>query len=184
MLDQDQVGQSALIDLLGGTAAREQRAFAELYAASSAMLFGVILRILSDREQASEILQEVYLGIWQHAGDYRPDQGAPLTWMIAIARHRALDRRRHRRPELPLDGVEQLEDPGADLADLFGLGASARALRHCLGELDDRQRQILLLAFAEGYTHAELASRLACPLGSAKSLIRRGLLRLKQCLER
>ncbi len=184
MLNQDQAGPSALSDLLGGAAAREHRAFAELYAASSAKLFGVILRILRDREQASEVLQEVYLRIWQHAGEYRPDKGAPMTWMIAIARNRALDSRRHRRPELPLDEIEELEDPGPDLADLVEGGVRSRALRHCLSELESRQRQSVLLAFAEGYTHAELAARLACPLGTAKSLIRRGLLRLKECLER
>jgi RNA polymerase sigma-70 factor (ECF subfamily) len=184
MLNRDQVAPSTLGDLLGGAAAREQQAFAELYAATSAKLFGVILRILRDRELASEVLQEVYLRIWQRADDYRPDKGAPMTWMIAIARHRALDRRRGLRPELPLDDLEELEDPGADLADLFEGGVRARALRHCLGELDGRQLQSVLMAFAEGYTHAELAERLACPLGTVKSLIRRGLLRLKECLER
>ncbi len=81
-------------------------------------------------------------------------------------------------------GSQELEDPGANLANLFDGGVRARALRHCLGELEDRQRQSVLLAYAEGYTHAELAHRLACPLGTVKSLIRRGLLRLKECLER
>jgi RNA polymerase sigma-70 factor, ECF subfamily len=184
MSDYDEAGPAALGDLLGGTAAREQGAFAKLYEASSAKLFGVILRILRDRELATEVLQEVYLRIWQHAGDYRPDLGAPMTWMIAIARNRALDRRRHRRPELPLDLLEELEDPGANPADSVGGGLPLRALRRCLDELDERQRQSVLMAFAEGYTHAELADRLDCPLGTAKSLIRRGLLRLKECLER
>jgi RNA polymerase sigma-70 factor, ECF subfamily len=184
MLHQDRAGPAALGELLGGTAAHEQRAFAELYQASSAKLFGVILRILRDRELASEVLQEVYLRIWQHASDYRPDHGAPMSWMIAIARNRALDRRRHRRPELPLDRLEELEDPDANPADGIDGGLPSRALRRCLDELEDRQRQSVLMAFAEGYTHAELADRLGCPLGTAKSLIRRGLLRLKDCLER
>ncbi len=185
MSNQDQAVPPTLGDLLGATAAGDQRAFAELYAASSAKLFGVILRILRDREQAREVLQEVYLRIWQRAADYRPDKGAPMTWMIAVARNRALDQRRARRPELPLDGIAELEDPGANLASLpDDGGVPARTLRHCLGELDSRQRQSVLLAYAEGYTHAELAHRLDCPLGTAKSLVRRGLLRLKDCLER
>jgi RNA polymerase sigma-70 factor (ECF subfamily) len=184
MSDYDEAGPAALGELLGGTAAREQRAFAELYGASSAKLFGVILRILRDRELASEVLQEVYLRIWEHAGDYRPDQGAPMDWLIAIARNRALDRRRHRRPELRLDGLDELEDQGANPVDSVDGGVPSRALRRCLDELEDRQRQSVLLAFAEGYTHAELADRLGCPLGTAQSLIRRGLLRLKECLER
>ncbi len=185
MSNHDQAGPSSLSKLLGGTATRDQRAFTELYAASSAKLFGVILRILRDREQASEVLQEVYLRIWQRAGDFRPDRGTPMTWMIAIARNRALDRRRDRRPELPLDEIAELADAGANLASLpDGGGVSGRALRHCLGELDDRERRSLLLTYLEGHTHAELAHRLDCPLGTAKRLIRRGLLRLRDCLER
>lgn len=183
MSNHDQAGPSPLGDLLDGAAARDQRAFAELYAASSAKLFGVILRILRDREQASEVLQEVYLRIWQRAADYRPDKGAPMTWMIAIARNGALDRRRGRRPELPLDAIEALEDLANPL-DGMVVGAQATALARCLGELDGRQRRSVVLAYAEGYTHAELALLLACPLGTVKSLIRRGLLRLKECLER
>jgi RNA polymerase sigma-70 factor, ECF subfamily len=182
MANDDQARRSALSDLLDGTVARDQRAFAELYAASSAKLFGVVLRILRDREQASEVLQEVYLRIWQRAADYRPDKGAPMTWMIAIARNGALDRRRGRRPELPLDAIDELEDVANPVDGV--IGARTKALGQCLGELESRQRQSLLLAYAEGYTHAELAVRLACPLGTVKSLIRRGLLRLKDCLER
>jgi RNA polymerase sigma-70 factor (ECF subfamily) len=184
MLNQDQAGPAALSDLLGGAAAREQRAFAELYAASSARLFGVILRILRDREQAAEVLQDAYLTIWQCAGDYQADKGTPMAWMVAIARNRALDLRRHRRPELTLDCLEELADADANLMDLFEDAAGGRALRHCLDELDRRQRQSVLLAFAEGYTQVELAALLACPLGTAKSLVRRGLLKLKECLGR
>ena len=182
-----QAEPSLLTRLLDGTAARDQRAFADLYAASSAKLFGIIVRILRDREQASEVLQEVYLRIWQHAADYRPDKGSPMTWMIAVARNRALDRQRGRRPELPLDEIEEIEDLSADRPnplDSVVFGSQARALGHCLRELENRQRQCVLLAYTEGYTHAELAARLGCPLGTVKSLIRRGLLRLKECLER
>ena len=187
MSNDTQAEPSPLTHLLDGTAARDQRSFADLYAASSAKLFGVVLRILRDREQASEVLQEVYLRIWQHAADYRPDKGSPMTWMIAVARNRALDRRRGRRPELPLDAIDEIEDPGADRPNpLDGVvfGSQARALGHCLGELEKRQRDCVLLAYTLGYTHAELAERLDCPLGTVKSMIRRGLLRLKECLER
>jgi RNA polymerase sigma-70 factor, ECF subfamily len=185
MLHDSQVEPSSLTLLLSATAARDQRAFSDLYGASSAKLYGVIVRILRDREQANEVLQEVYLRIWQHAADYRADKGSPMTWMIAVARNQALDRRRIRRPELPLDGIDQLDDLSGDrLNPLDGvIGAEARALGHCLGELESRQRQCVLLAYTEGYTHTELAQRFDCPLGTVKSLIRRGLLRLKECLE-
>jgi RNA polymerase sigma-70 factor, ECF subfamily len=187
MSHDSQAEPSPLTALLAATAARDQQAFADLYAASSAKLFGIVLRILRDREQAAEVLQEAYLRIWQHAGDYRADRGSPMTWMIAVARNRALDRRRDRRPELPLEEIAELEDPGGDRPhplDGVLFGSQARALGHCLGELESRQRQCVLLAYAEGYTHGELAARLGCPLGTVKSLIRRGLLRLKECLER
>ena len=117
MSNDTQAEPSPLSRLLDGTAARDQQSFADLYAASSAKLFGIVVRILRDREQASEVLQEVYLRIWQHAADYRPDKGSPMTWMIAIARNRALDRRRDRRPELPLDDIGDIEDLSADGAN-------------------------------------------------------------------
>ena len=166
MSNDTQAEPSPLTHLLDGTAARDQRSFADLYAASSAKLFGVVLRILRDREQAAEVLQEVYLRIWQHAADYRPDKGSPMTWMIAVARNRALDRRRGRRPELPLDAIDEIEDPGADRPnpiDGVVFGSQARALGHCLGELEQRQRECVLLAYTLGYTHAELAERLDVP---------------------
>ena len=186
MLRDSRVEPSPLTLLLAASAARDQRAFADLYGASSAKLYGIILRILRDREQANEVLQEVYLRIWQHAADYRTDKGSPMTWMIAVARNRALDRRRVRHPELPFDDIAELEDLSDNRANpLDGVvGAEARALGHCLGELETRQRQCILLACTEGYTHAELAQRFDCPLGTVKSSIRRGLLRLKQCLQR
>jgi RNA polymerase sigma-70 factor (ECF subfamily) len=187
MSHDSQAEPSRLTALLAATAARDRQAFAALYAASSAKLYGIVLRILRDREEAAEVLQEAYLRIWQHAGDYRPDRGSPMTWMIAVARHGALDRRRNRRPELPLEEIAELEDPNADRPDALdrlALGGRGRALGHCLRELESRQRQCVLLAYAEGYTHGELAERLGCPLGTVKSLIRRGLLRLKECLKR
>ena len=96
----------SLSDLLGAVAAEDRSAFAPLYEAISAKLFGVTLRILRNRQQAEEVLQEVYIRIWRRAVDYRPEKGTPMTWMITIARHRALDRRRQQKPELPLDEAD------------------------------------------------------------------------------
>ena len=104
----------SLSDLLGAVAAEDRSAFAPLYEAISAKLFGVTLRILRNRQQAEEVLQEVYIRIWRRAVDYRPEKGTPMTWMITIARHRALDRRRQQKPELPLDeadGYGETADP-------------------------------------------------------------------------
>ncbi len=185
MLHDGQVEPSPLARLLAPTAARDQRAFAELYRASSAKLYGIVLRILRDREQANEVLQEAYLRIWQHAADYRADKGSPMTWMIAVARNRALDRR-VRQPELPLDDIAELEPLSADRADPLDRVSAPRRARSATASASSStaSASAFLLAYTEGYTHAELAQRLDCPLGTIKSLIRRGLLRLKRCLQR
>jgi RNA polymerase sigma-70 factor (ECF subfamily) len=175
-----------LTGLLKATAGGDEAAFDRLYGATSAKLFGVIARIIRQRDVAEEILQETYLRIWDHAGDYRFDKGRPMTWMITIARNRALDCLRRQRPERPLDdspGRDAWPDPDPGPLDLAIAGESAQALRRCLDELGEEQRSCITLAYVEGYTHDELARRLACPLGTVKSWIRRGLAHLKSCLE-
>ncbi|MEM7024878.1 MAG: sigma-70 family RNA polymerase sigma factor, partial [Pseudomonadota bacterium] len=170
---------SALSDLLERTAQRDENAFAELYRASKAQLFGVVLKILRDREQATEVLQEVYLRIWQRAVAYEEGKGAPMAWLVTVARNRALDRRRTWRAQISLEDVAEDVIGGGPGGDS---GPQAQALRRCLAELKVRQRQCILLAFVEGYTHDELAQKLDSPLGTIKSLIRRGLRRLRDCL--
>ena len=175
----------SLSDLLGAVAAEDRSAFAPLYEAISAKLFGVTLRILRNRQQAEEVLQEVYIRIWRRAVDYRPEKGTPMTWMITIARHRALDRRRQQKPELPLDeadGYGETADPEpGPLAQAIS-SEQSRALAACLDELAAEQRGCITLAYREGFTHAELATRFDTPLGTGKSWIHRGLRHLKECL--
>ena len=186
MADSDQ-----LTALLAATATGNQQAFQQLYAASSAHLFALLQRMLRRRDWAEEILQDCYLKIWQKAETYEPRKGAPMTWLLTIARYRALDLLRMRRPEvLESDGDEDgpdhigqaadpTQDPLARAEEREGLGR----LERCMGGLTGEQRDSVLLAYYEGYTHHELAARLKAPLGTVKSWVRRGLQQLRDCLE-
>ena len=175
-----------LSDLLQATARGDRPAFARLYAKSSAQLFGVMLRILKQRNLAEDALQEVYVGIWRHAGSYAPDKGSAMAWMIAIARNRAIDiyRRERRQPTTgPEADGKCWVDPDPGPLDRAMASEEARDLWHCLDQLDGAQRDCILLAYREGRTHEEIAGHLDRPLGTVKSWIRRGLIRLKRCLE-
>jgi RNA polymerase sigma-70 factor (ECF subfamily) len=165
------VAAQGLEDLLARTAQGDRAAFRRLYEASAAKLYGVALRILRRGDWAEEVLQDCYLSIWSRAGDYRAGLSAPMTWMTSIVRNRCLDWLRRPAAEVSSDTLDEVagDNPGP-LADLER-AKDAQALARCLGALDARQR------------HAELASHLRQPLGTVKTWVRRGLLRLKSCLE-
>jgi RNA polymerase sigma-70 factor (ECF subfamily) len=175
-----------LAALLAGCARREKEAFSQLYRTTSAKLFGVALRILRREDWAEEVLQDCYVSIWTHAPDYRSGLAAPMTWMTSIVRNRCLDSLRRPRLEVPdQDGAltesAESDNPGP-LADLERMKES-QAVARCLKGLEARQRQAIALAFYDGLSHSELASHLREPLGTVKTWVRRGLLRLKDCLE-
>ena len=172
--------------LLAGCARRDRDAFSKLYQATSPKLYGVALRILRREDWAEEVLQECYVSIWTHAPEYRPALAAPMTWMTSIVRNRCLDWLRRPRFEVAdEDGAivesAESENPGP-LAELER-AKDAQALARCLKGLEARQRQAIALAFYDGLSHSELASHLREPLGTVKTWVRRGLLRLKTCLE-
>lgn len=171
-----------LPELLARCALGDRQAFARLYRATSAKLFGVAVRILNDG-RAEEVVQEAYVKIWHHAGDYRPDKGAPMTWMASIVRNRALDLLRRANLETTLEDDMDWADDAPGPLELSLHGAEARALTQCLDQLDAAQREAVLLAFFHGLAHADLARRLRQPLGTVKSWIRRSLERLRKCLE-
>ncbi len=177
--------------LLAATAAGNQQAFGELYRATSPQLFALLNRMLRRRDWAEEALQDCYLKVWQKSESYEPGKGAPLTWLLTIARYRALDLLRMRRPEvLESDGDEEgpsLLDQAADLTQDPVARAEERQgvgrLERCMEGLGGEQRDSVLLAYYEGYTHQELAARLKAPLGTVKSWVRRGLAQLRDCME-
>ena len=175
-----------LTALLAACARRDRAALARLYQLSSAKLFGVALRIVRREDWAEDVLQECYLRIWDHAQEYRAGLAAPMTWMTSIVRNRCLDWLRRPSFEVPdeegaLAAAAASEFPGP-LARLERSTEAAEIAR-CLKGLEAKQRQAIMLAFYEGLSHSELASHLREPLGTVKTWVRRGLMRLKSCLE-
>jgi RNA polymerase sigma-70 factor, ECF subfamily len=174
----------ALEQLLGRAALGERAAFQELYRATAPKLFGVALRILRREDWAEEVLQECYVSVWRHAAEYRPGLAAPMTWMTSIVRNRCLDWLRRPNPE-PLgdEALQEIESGNPGPLALLEQGRDSAALARCLRGLDSKQRQAIALAFFDGLSHAELAQHLREPLGTVKTWVRRGLARLRTCLE-
>jgi RNA polymerase sigma-70 factor (ECF subfamily) len=175
-----------LAGLLARAALGDRAAFSELYRATGAKLFGVSLRIVRHRPLAEEALQDSFVNIWNHASDYARSKSAPLTWMTAIVRNRSLDivRRSREQPDIDEELTAGLADESAAPARDVEAAAAAHSIRDCLGELEGDQRQTIALAFYHGLTHSELAAHLRRPIGTIKTHIRRGLLRLRDCLAR
>lgn len=174
--------------LLRATAAKDMRAFKQLYDQTASHLLGVLMRILKHRERAEDALQDCYLRIWNRADSYAEERGHPLAWMMTIARYRALDLVRAQRDLKNLDDQpdtgEGLWETVQDAPDhLAETDERMHSLRECLAELADDQRNVVLMAYYEGRTHTELATRLKRPLGTVKSWVRRGLQRLRECLD-
>jgi RNA polymerase sigma factor (sigma-70 family) len=169
--------------LLARTARGDKAAFEMLYLQTSAKLFGIALRISGRREIAEEVLQESFVAIWERAKDYNPVRGPVMGWLATIVRHSAIDQLRQQRSRPEGHGAPaELLDTLSAISRSDG-GAELRALHRCLGELDPQPRQAVMLAYLYGLTRDELAVRLAVPVGTVKSWIRRSLERLQRCLD-
>jgi RNA polymerase sigma-70 factor, ECF subfamily len=176
----------SLADLLARIQGADPTALRALYDLTSAKLFGLALRILVRREWAEEVLQDSFVNIWRHAGDYQASLAAPMTWLASIVRHRALDHLRRVRATAESEWDDSLDEllPSGDVepADALSISQEARALAHCLDVLDPEQRQAIALAYLRDQSHTEVSTSLRVPLGTVKSWIRRGLEKLKTCL--
>ena len=180
-----------LAALLSRVALGDQRAFADLYRQAGAHLYGVALRIVGNGPLAEEILQEAFVSVWHHAGTYDAAKSQPITWLASIVRNRCLDQLRKRE----IDTVTLVSDPDDDAPaweipsdgptpiELLLAGAEAHAVRDCIDSLDAGPKQAIALAFFHGLSHGELAAHLREPLGTVKSWVRRGLERLRGCLD-
>lgn len=169
-------------ELLARIANGDRQAFRGLYTQTSARLFAVCLRILRNREEAEEVLQEAYVKIWERSYQYDPARGAMLPWLATIVRNCAIDRlRQPGRDMVPLD-----DDTAADIdSTVAALDSVTDAdLKRCLANLRADYRRALVLAYVSGLTHDELAAALKRPVGTIKSWIRRGGEALKDCMER
>lgn len=180
-----------LATLLARVALGDQRAFADLYRQASAHLYAVAVRIVRNGPVAEEVLQEAFVSVWHHAGTYDAAKSQPITWLTSIVRNRCLDQLRRREvdtvsvPAGDEDGAPAWDPPsdGPTPVELLLAGADARALRNCVDALEAGPRQAIALAFFQGLSHAELARQLSEPLGTVKSWVRRGLERLRRCLD-
>lgn len=179
--------EAHLLGWLAGCARGEAAALENLYHALSPQLFGMLVRILKRRDLAEEALQDTFVNVWRKASEYRAGRGKVTTWVLTIARNRAFDKLRRQRREVSMEPGNLIAHEDAlsvndDAGDLCSL-AEYRRLRQCMEALSEDQRSSLLLAYFEGRTQEEIAQRLAKPLGTVKSWVRRALISLRGCLE-
>lgn len=173
---------SLLLDVAMG----DRAAFERLYRAASSRLFAVCLRLLPDRAEAEDVLQDVFTTIWHKAEQFDPGRASAMAWMSMIARNRAIDRLRtpgHVARTATIELGEDLADGGESPSEAAETHTQNERLQRCMQGLDERRRGLIRTAFFEGATYEELATRSGAPLGSVKSWIRRGLMQLRACLE-
>ncbi|SEL07298.1 RNA polymerase sigma-70 factor, ECF subfamily [Pseudoxanthomonas sp. GM95] len=173
--------------LLLATAQGDTLAFEQLYRSTSPRLFAVCLRLLHQRSEAEDVLQEVYSNVWRKAAQFDPGKASGLTWLSMMARNRAIDHLRASRVErasVPIDLGPELIDTSPRVEQMAEAAMEAHGLEVCLDELEPQRRSLIRTAFFEGSTYEELATRSGTPLGTVKSWIRRSLTKLKACLER
>lgn len=178
-------------ELLSAIAADDSAALAELYDRYSRLIYGALLRMLRDTDDAEDILQEVFVQVWRKASTYKPELGAPKAWLVRIAHNRAINlirskRSTMKRSEVPLPESDS-ESVTAELttSDLFAetsAGEESGFLASALAKLPKEQSMLLDLAFMQGYSHSEIAEKLGIPLGTVKTRIRTGLLALRDSL--
>lgn len=192
MTDKHEAAEQLAI-LLMRVALGDRSSFAQLYADTRRELFAVAYRVLGTRETAEEALQDAFVNIWHHAANYRVAASQPMTWMTSIVRNRALDLLRsegkHRQRAVSTSAYDadepalQIAAPEPEPPELFAQAIESLGIRRCMEELDPAQRQALSLAYYRGLSHSEIAEAMDAPMGTVKSWVRRGLDRLKHCLE-
>jgi RNA polymerase sigma-70 factor (ECF subfamily) len=185
-IEQD-AARKQLVAALARIAGGDRGALRLLYRDTSAKLFAVCVRILRDEGEAEDVLQDVYTTVWQRAGAFDPARASPITWLVAIARNRSIDRLRSGAKAARTRTIDEAADVSDNAPDAFAQIESLqeeRRLTDCLGELEPQHAVAVRFAFLDGMTYDELARHMNVPLGTMKSWIRRSLLRLRECLER
>jgi RNA polymerase sigma-70 factor (ECF subfamily) len=170
-------------ELIARIALGDRAAFRSLYQQTSAKLFGVTLRILRDRSEAEEALQEVYVKIWRRADRYVASGYSPISWLVAIARNHALDVLRARKPVSDdIDVALEVADAAPDPEQAALNSAERSRIDICLGELEADRAEAVRGAYLDGYSYEELAARYKIPLNTMRTWLRRSLLKLRECL--
>ncbi|HEX5705447.1 MAG TPA: sigma-70 family RNA polymerase sigma factor [Pyrinomonadaceae bacterium] len=172
-------------ELLGAISRGDEQALAVIYDRYRLILFGLILRIVHDRQEAEDVLQETFLQVWRRAADFDAGRGRVFTWLVTIARSRALDRlralsSRARTAEEVI--AHSAHDQAGDAAEEAVKSEQGKIVRQALSELPEEQKRTLFLAYFEGLTQSEIAARLGDPLGTVKTRMRAGLMKLREVL--
>jgi len=173
-----------LVGLVAAVAKGDQGAFERLYAATRAKLYGVVLRILRRADLADEVMQDAYLKIWRSAGEFDPQLATPITWMVAIARNRALDLVR-KKSETSIEDEPAALEAASEVANPLERHETTDQLRRllvCLDALETERRELILLAYFAGFSREQLAARFAAPVNTVKTWLRRSLVRIRECL--
>jgi len=172
--------------LIGKAAGGDQQAVSELYDATSRMIYGLVLRILGDEAAAEEVLLDVFMQVWRQASSYDAERGSPLAWLATIARSRAIDRlragRQHWQRTSSLETVSQ-QSTGESLEEAAYVTELRAIVREALASLSAEQREALELAYYAGMSHSEIAERLGQPLGTVKTRIRLGMMKLRELIK-
>lgn len=172
-----------IADLIARCALRDRAAFRDLYGRTSAKLYGVTLRILRDRSEADEALQEVYVKIWQRADRYVPGGYSPISWLVAVARNHAVDVLRARKPQSDdIDLALDVADAGPNPEQAAVESGERARIDNCLGQLDGEKADAVRGAYLDGYSYEELATRHKVPLNTMRTWLRRSLMKLRECL--
>jgi RNA polymerase sigma-70 factor, ECF subfamily len=176
--------QGELVWLLGAVAKGDAAAFERLYDATRSKLYGVLLRILGRPELAEDVMQETYLKVWRMADKFDPAQASPITWMVAIARNRAIDIVRKRGETSIEEEPEAQNVPSESPAPLARreMTEELRRLLSCLGKLDPEKQRIVLLAYYSGWSREQLSTKLDIPVNTIKTWLRRSLLEIRECM--
>ena len=186
LLHPEQAPDTIDLKLLSAIAARDEQALARLYDRYRVILFGLILRILHSREEAEDVLQEVFWQVWRRASDFNSERGRPFTWLVTLARSRAIDRLRslnsRERAGAEAEREALANDKASDAVEDAIRSERREIVKRALSELSEDQRSVLLLAYFEGLTQTEIAARLNAPLGTVKTRMRSGTIRLREIL--
>ncbi|MBX9819836.1 sigma-70 family RNA polymerase sigma factor [Afipia birgiae] len=173
-----------LIWLLASVAKGDEAAFERLYAATRAKLFGVVLRILRRQDLAEEVVQEAYVKIWNSAGQFNPSLASPITWMVSIARNRAIDVVR-KRSEASIEDEPVAMEVASDIPDPLARREMTEELKRileCIGQLDPERQKLVLLAYYNGWSREQLSEKFNTPLNTVKTWLRRSMIEIRGCL--
>jgi len=181
---QPEAAQESDILLLKAIAARDEAALAQLYDRYRTILFGLLMRILNNREEAEDVLQEVFLQVWRKAADFDESRGRPFTWLVTLARSRGIDRLRSlaSRVRVAEAGAREVSEEVSDAANDAFKSEQRGLVSNALAKLPDEQKSPIMLAYFDGLTQSEIATRLDAPLGTVKTRMRTGMIRLRELL--